>query len=107
MVSVDEVPGEGTGGGEWLLLRLVNLSTYKRCKAALHALEERKWVSQELIDVCFGRSEPRFDSRSFSDHVCCSASATTKLHFIPPPPPPLPPSCSFLFAKLLVSTTAK
>jgi hypothetical protein len=69
MVSVDEVPEEGTGGGEWLLLRLVNLSTYKRCKAALHAVEERKGVSQELIDVCFGRCEPRFDSRPFSDHV--------------------------------------
>jgi hypothetical protein len=69
MVSVDEVPEEGTGGGEWLLLRLVNLSTYKRCKAALHAVDERKGVSQELVDVCFGRCEPRFDTRPFSDHV--------------------------------------
>jgi hypothetical protein len=79
MVSVDEVPEEGTGGGEWLLLRLVNLSTYKRCKAALHAVDERKGVSQELVDVCFGRCEPRFDSRPFSDHV-------------PRPSPPLPSS---------------
>ncbi len=78
MVSVDEVPEEGTGGGEWLLLRLVNLSTYKRCKAALHAVEERKGVSQELIDVCFGRCEPRFDTRPFSDHV-------TLLHAFPLP----------------------
>lgn len=79
MVSVDEVPEEGTGGGEWLLLRLVNLSTYKRCKAALHAVDERKGVSQELVDVCFGRCEPRFDSRPFSDHVL------TLLRPFPPP----------------------
>jgi hypothetical protein len=85
MVSVDEVPEEGTGGGEWLLLRLVNLSTYKRCKAALHAVEERKGVSQELIDVCFGRCEPRFDSRPFSDHVpllLSSASSSQPPHRI-------------------------
>jgi hypothetical protein len=98
MVSVDEVPEEGTGGGEWLLLRLVNLSTYKRCKAALHAVDERKGVSQELIDVCFGRCEPRFDSRPFSDHVMrpplpfpCSLNLTLL---------PVAPRRSCLFATL-------
>jgi hypothetical protein len=90
MVSVDEVPEEGTGGGEWLLLRLVNLSTYKRCKAALLAVEERKGVSQELIDVCFGRCEPRFDSRPFCDHVIhplhfsCAAHASSFYRFLEP-----------------------
>jgi hypothetical protein len=98
MVSVDEVPEEGTGGGEWLLLRLVNLSTYKRCKAALHAVDERKGVSQELVDVCFGRCEPRFDSRPFSDHVLRPPPPHSLLHH-PHAPPRHLPSRSCLFAR--------